>query len=244
MQPYIFPYIGYFQLMNMVDQWVIFDDIQFIDKGWVNRNRILHPDISKQWQYITIPLKNRGQFDKINEISINDGADWRTQILGKMTFYKQQRAPFYKQTFEFIEDCFQNKTNDLGSFLSNTLKRTAKELGITCKIDVQSEMHLELGKVENAGQWALRIAQAAGADQYINPHGGIEIFNPQEYTENGINLQFAKPVLRHYKQRREEFVPGLSILDVMMWNSPEEIRLMLDQDYNLYSKDQLLSLTA
>ena len=89
MQPYLFPYVGYFQLMNAVDRWIAFDEIQFIDKGWINRNRILHPDPVKQWQFLTVPLSKRGQFDKICNISIKEELDWRSQIFGKLTMYKK-----------------------------------------------------------------------------------------------------------------------------------------------------------
>ena len=88
MQPYFFPYIGYFQLMKHVDQWVVFDDIQFIDKGWINRNRILHPDTKKQWLYITLPLHKRKQFDKICNIHIKSEINWKEEILGRLTAYK------------------------------------------------------------------------------------------------------------------------------------------------------------
>ena len=93
MQPYFFPYLGYFRLLNSVDRWIAFDEVQFIDKGWINRNRILHTNKSKEWQYITLPLYNKSRFDKISEISIDMQQNWRANILGKLTLY-QKIAPF------------------------------------------------------------------------------------------------------------------------------------------------------
>lgn len=243
MQPYFFPYLGYVQLMGFVDQWVIFDDVQFIDKGWVNRNRILHPDEKKEWQFITLPLKNRGQFDKICALKIDNAAKWRDQILGKLTSYKK-KAPRYRQTIDFVNRCFSIETDSLSRFLAHTLRVTATELNLNCEITVQSEANFALGNVEHAGQWALEISKVVGATEYINPYGGAELFDESEYRDAGISLKFLKPRLANYKQRREGFVPGLSIVDVMMWNTPEEIKRMLDEDYVLLSKAECNDLEA
>ena len=115
MQPYFFPYIGYFQLMKNVDQWVVFDDIQYINKGWINRNRILHPNVEKQWQYITLPLVKRKQFEKICNIEIKSEINWRAEILGKLTAYKR-KAPFYNETLNLINECFDTTDLNLSSF--------------------------------------------------------------------------------------------------------------------------------
>jgi len=150
MQPYFFPYIGYFQLLNTVDHWIAFDDIQFIDKGWINRNRVLHPDISKEWQYITLPLSRRGQFDKIRDIEIDTRADWRAQILGKLTSYKK-KAPHYRQTMDFLESTFNSTETNLSNFVVKTLKMTAAYVGIQTPISIQSEMDLNLDEITHPG---------------------------------------------------------------------------------------------
>ena len=231
MQPYLFPYIGYFQLMNAVDRWIIFDEVQFIDKGWINRNRILHPDVGKEWQYITVPLANRGQFDKICDISIKSDVDWSSQILGKLTHYKK-KAPFYKETMTFVRDCFDTDETNISRFVTEVLKKTADYMCIDTKIDVQSDLQLSIGGIEHPGQWALKISEAYGASKYINPLGGLEIFRPDEFAASGIELSFLRADLKPYPQKRNEFVPELSIIDVMMWNSVANIRKMLE-DYHL-----------
>lgn len=227
MQPYFFSYIGYFQLIQAVDRWIAFDDIQFIDKGWVNRNRILHPEPAKEWQFITLPLAKRGQFDKICDIRIKSGIDWRAQILGKLTAYKK-KAPYYKQTTDFVHRCFDTDEENLAKFVIKTLKMTAEYLGIQTPIEVQSEMDLQLGNIEHPGQWALRISEAVGASEYINPIGGIEIFRQEEFENAGVKLSFLQSMPAPYSQRRDGFISGLSIIDVMMFNSPAAVRELLD----------------
>jgi hypothetical protein len=240
MQPYFFPYIGYFQLMAAVDRWICFDEIQFIDKGWINRNRILHPDIKKEWQFITLPLEKRGRFDKICEISIKSDAKWREQILGKLSSYKR-KAPNYKSTIDFVTSCFDTDETNLARFLTRTLRMTADYLGIETPIEVQSQMHLLLDDVEHSGQWALRISEALGATEYINPYSGSEIFKEAEFDASGIKLTFMKPYLERYIQRRDGFVEGLSIIDVMMWNEPEDISKMLTKGNEMISACELSS---
>ena len=230
MQPYFFPYIGYFQLMAAVDEWVIFDDIKFIDKGWVNRNRILHPDIKKEWQYITIPLDKRRQFNKICEITIKHDSKWKQQIQGKLTSYKK-KAPYYSQTISFVEDCFDTDETNLSKLLSRTIIKTANYLDIKTRMHVQTEMNLDLGHIEHAGQWALRISEKMGAAEYINPYSGIDLFNKKEFDNAGIELTFMKPTIDKYIQRRGGFVPGLSIIDVLMWNSVRETKNMIGNKF-------------
>lgn len=238
MQPYLFPYIGYFQLMNYVDKWIVFNDIQFIDKGWINRNRILHPDINKQWQYLTIPLAGKKQFDKITDISLKPSEEWRETILGKLSIYKK-KAPFFHRTSEFVADCLMSTESNLSNFVSDVLIKTATHLSIQTPIYIQTQMDLDLLEITHPGEWALRISEKMGADEYINPHSGYEIFEEKDFEKSGIKLNFIKPRLTPYIQRRTGFVAGLSIIDVMMWNSEEEIHEMLMNDFDIFSIEGL-----
>lgn len=223
MQPYLFPYVGYFQLMNAVDRWIAFDEIQFIDKGWINRNRILHPDPVKEWQFLTVPLSKRGQFDKICNISIKEEIDWRSQIFGKLTMYKK-KAPHYNETIDFIHDCFDTKETNLALFVIDILRKTANYIGIETQIEVQSKINLDLGNIEHPGQWALRICEKLGASEYLNPSGGVEIFKQHEFNNAGIKLSFWESKLLPYYQGRDGFISGLSVIDLLMWNSVHEIK--------------------
>ena len=239
MQPYLFPYVGYFQLINHVDRWVVFDDAQFISKGWINRNRILHPEVNKEWQYITVPLKKHSRKSRIMDVEVNDDVRWKEELLGKLTFYKK-KAPFYSETRNFIENCLNQSGSALSDWVVSTLNDTCDYLDIPFDCSIFSEMQLNTDGVEHAGQWALEIADRLGADEYVNPHGGYEIFHEDEFSGRDIKLRFLKSKLTPYIQRRGGFVPGLSIVDVMMWNDKDNIREMLN-DYEIKSYSELMA---
>jgi hypothetical protein len=117
--------------------------------------------------------------------------------------------------------------------VTEVLKKTADYMCIDTKIDVQSDLQLSIGDIEHPGQWALKISEALGASKYINPLGGLEIFRPDEFAASGIELSFLRADLKPYPQKRNGFVPELSIIDVMMWNSVANIRKMLEGDHML-----------
>lgn len=238
MQPYFFPYLGYFQLMNYVDKWVVFDDIQFIDKGWINRNRILHPEHEKEWQYITVPLDKRGQFDHIVDINIKKESDWVDTIMGKLSIYKR-KAPYYEQTCEFVRDCLSGDDYNLSKMLIRILSKTALALGINTPLNVQSEMAMDLPEINHPGQWALEISKFLHASDYVNPTSGSHIFKEEEFNQVNIKLHFLKPKLSNYIQRRGDFVSGLSIIDIMMWNDKPSIQDMLKHDFTILNKEEI-----
>lgn len=237
MQPYTFPYVGYFQLINHVDKWVIFDDTQYISKGWINRNRVLHPDVKKEWQYITVPVKKHSLESRIKSVEINENIEWRKQLLGKLTSYKK-KAPFYAETVEFISDCISFECITLSEWVVHTLNSTCNYLGIAFDYSLFSQMEVSTDNVEHAGQWALEIAGAMGADVYVNPPGGYSIFNENEFQARNMELRFLRPNLTPYVQRRGSFVPGLSIIDIMMWNNKDKICEMLT-DYEIVTHSKL-----
>ena len=238
MQPYMFPYIGYFQLINYADKWVVFDDTQYISKGWINRNRILHPDVKKEWQYVTVPVKKHSRESRIKDIEINDDIKWRDEFLGKLTSYKK-RAPFYTETIELIGDCLSFKSPSLSEWAVHTLKNTCNYLGIPFNYSIFSQMKVNTDNIEHAGQWALEIADVMDADEYVNPPGGYSIFNEGEFLQRNIELRFLKPNLTTYVQRRGHFISGLSIIDVMMWNSKDRIQEIL-ADYEIVTHSELM----
>ena len=238
MQPYFFPHLAYFQLMKEADEWIVFDEIQFIDKGWINRNRILHPNEEKQWQYFTLPLTGRKQFSRISELEIHPEKNWEAEIFGKLTHLKK-KAPFYRDTLAFLEECFEEKTANLSVFLSHTLRKCAQKLEISTPIKVQSEMGMVGLQSTHPGQWAVSISAACGATEYINPLGGAEIFKKAEFDAANIKLKLLKGGQLSYTQRNRQFVPGLSIIDVLMWNSAEEVRELMTQ-YEVIEKDERL----
>lgn len=232
MQPYFFPYPGYFQLMAHADTWVVFDHCQFVNKGWVNRNRVLHPNPEKGWQYITVPLSKRGRFDFIDDIEIDDSSDWRKSLTGKLVHYR--RAPNYRKTMSVFESAIGTPNAVLSRFLTHSLRVLADHLGINTKIVVYSELDLGIDQVAHSGEWALKIAKAMGAEHYINPMGGQALFDPAQFREAGIGLSFMESIIRPYGQNGYDYVPNLSILDALMWCDEGTLQDILLNDFTLH----------
>jgi len=237
MQPYTFPFIGYFQLMSYADKWVIFDDTQYISKGWINRNRILHPDLEKEWQYFTVPVRKHSREIRIKDVEINTDVNWKDEFIGKLSFYKKT-APHFAETMEFVDHCLGYECSSLVDWLEFSLKTTCSYLDIPFEYSVFSQMDVDTNSVKHAGQWALEIADAMNADEYINPQGGAALFDEDEFLGRNIELRFLKANLTPYAQRRSEFVSGLSIVDVMMWNDKDKILDMLE-DYQIVTRSSL-----
>lgn len=229
MQPYFLPYIGYYSLIKHTDKWIVFDTAQFIRHGWIERNRILKP--VQDWQYISVPLHKHSRDTAIKEISIRD-EDWKNKIIRQFAHYK--RAPCYNEVMNVLHNCFDIKTDSITQLNVHILKCTCNYLQIDFGYEIFSEMNLEIEPVADAGEWALNISKAYGATTYINPAGGAGLFDREKFKLAGIDLTFLEMPLTHYSQQRTAFEPGLSIIDVMMFNSVDEINAMLD-NYKLTS---------
>lgn len=221
MQPYFFPYIGYFDLIHQSDRWVVFDTVQFIRHGWVNRNRILHP--SDGWQYIAIPTRKHAQKTNIKDVLIADREQALNKILGQLQHYKK-KAPFFNTVIEIVNACFKETGDRLSELNVRCLDGVCAYLDIPFTCSIFSEMDLELGPVEGPGDWALRISEALGASEYINPPGGVDLFDPHKFEQAGVKLIIQTPVDYQYNCNGYQYQPNLSIIDVMMWNSPDDIR--------------------
>lgn len=226
MQPYFMPYIGYFSLIEHADKFILFDVVQFIRHGWIERNRILKP--SEGWQYIKVPLEKHSRDMTIKEIRINNHIDWKVQILRQLEHYKK-RAPFYTDVCTLLQDCFDTQESSIVELNARLLSKTCEYIGIEFNYDIFSEMDIRIGEVTHAGEWALRISEALQAAEYINPIGGVEIFDKKQFEKANIGLKFIKANLREYNQKRDAFESGLSIIDVMMYNSKEEIQKMVKE---------------
>ena len=227
MQPYFLPHIGYFQLMDKVDAWVIFDNIQYIDKGWINRNKILHPDQKKIWQFITIPITKK-QFSKITEIKINDTKDWRKEILGKFSHYKN-KAPYYYEAKKLLEEILNFNSKKLNLFLFNSLKIIKIYLGIKCDFILQSaspDIILDSKNIKS-GDWALEISKKIKAKTYINPISGFHLFNDAQFKKNNISLKFFSNENDQYDIINKNHIYGLSIIDVMAFYNRDQLKEFL-----------------
>jgi len=227
MQPYFFPYIGYWQLINAVDRFILFDDVQYIRHGWINRNRVLKN--GGGWKYVTIPVKRQGREMKIKDVLIAESADVSKIVLNSLIPYKKM-APFYKETISFVSEALSTVSDrHISTINEATIKLTASYLGIRTQIDVSSKLNLDYSQVKGPGDWAFEISKQIGAEEYINPVGGRELFDKQKFASANIKLQFIKPREMVYQQDGLKFEPWLSIIDVLMFNGREKNISMLNE---------------
>jgi hypothetical protein len=227
MQPYLFPYLGYFDLINRTDKWVVFDIVNYKPKSWMNRNRVLHP--TNGWQYISVPVEKKSRGTKMFDTTIVDVNAAGDLIIKQLEHYKNNRAPFTNQVINLIESSFEiGNTKSLVKLNVKALKNTCDYLGMDFDYSFCSEMDFELPQISHAGQWALEISALLGADEYINPPGGRDIFREEEFTARNIKLSFTKVEDFKYDCSPYTFVEHLSIIDVLMWNSPDKVKAALD----------------
>ena len=228
MQPYFMPYIGYISLIKHTDRFILFDTVQFIRHGWIERNRMLKQD--EGWQYIQVPLiKQDGRDTLIKDIRINNKEDWKRKILAQIQHYKKV-APYYRRVVALLEDIFANDFEDITTLNKVSLECICKYLGFERNLEIFSQMHLDIDAANAPVEWALNICKAIdGATEYINPIGGLSFFDRNKYENAGIKISFQQMEITQYSQKRDVFEPGLSILDVMMWNDVDEINTMLDK---------------
>lgn len=227
MQPYFFPYLGYFSLIKHTDIFIINSSVQFITQGWIERNRVLKP--TEGWLYIRVPLLKHSHKSMIKDIKIDNNQNWKMKILAQLDHYKK-KAPFYNNTILLLEEIFENNYEDITSLNKKALESVCKYLGIEKKINLFSDMGLSIDTPKAPDEWGLNICKSInGVTEYWNPPGGMSFYDKNKYEKAGIKLKFLKINLKPYDQKRQIFEPGLSIIDVMMFNSKEEIQSMLNE---------------
>ena len=228
MQPYFFPYIGYFQLINAVDVFVIYDSIEFSKKGWINRNRILVND--KDYVF-TLPLKKDSDFLNVDERFLSD--NWNSDKIKLLNKIKEsyRKAPFYNDVIVILEDALNYEDKNLFDFIKNSLIKVLDYLEIKTKIIQSSEVDFD-NSLKNQDK-VIAICNAMNAKTYINPIGGIELYDKEVFKASGIELQFLKANPITYQQYGDEFVMFLSIIDVMMFNSVEDIKKFITNEFQI-----------
>lgn len=220
MQPYFFPYIGYFQLMKAVDTFVIYDDVNFIKQGWINRNRIL---VNGSDFMFNIMLKGASSFKKINEIEV--AGNHQKSITTLEQSYR--KAPYFSEAYPVISNILLNKETNLARYLSNSLSAITEYQGIQVSILISSEIEKDASL--KGDDKVINICNQLKATNFINAIGGQELYSKEKFSENGLILNFIKTKPIVYKQFKDPFIPWLSIIDVMMFNSPEAINEMLNE---------------
>lgn len=224
MQPYFFPYLGYFALIENAEQFIFFDTPQYILHGWVNRNRILN--LRGEPAYMTVPIKKAARSTPIKDIEIDYSYDWKNKLWGMLTVYKK-KAPYYSIVMELLQEILEKKYTLLSHLNITSTAEICKYLGITSGLQIFSEMHLQLPDIMESDEWALYITEAMGYQTYINPPGGISFFDRNKYILKGIKLEFLEVELKPYIQKIGHFEKALSIIDVMMFCNAHEILDML-----------------
>ena len=222
MQPYFMPYIGYFQLINSVDEFVVYDNIEFTKKGWINRNRIL---VNGNDLTITLPLKKDSDYLNIVERRLAD--TWvseKKKMLNKIA-ESYRRAPFFESAFEVIERCILFEEDNLFNFIYHSIKLVNEYLDILTRTMVSSTLLIDHSL--RAEKKIIEICKSLHANNYINPIGGSELYSKDIFKKEGIELQFLKSGDISYQQFNNKFIPWLSIIDVMMFNPKAEIKKFL-----------------
>ena len=224
MQPYLFPYIGYFSLIKNSEHFTFFDTPQYIRKGWINRNRLL--SFGGKDVFFTVPIEKCPQNTPIKDVRISYAVDWVNSWKGQMSFYKK-RAPYYEDVLKLVEKVIAMDNGYISNLAINSIVETCKYLNIPIEYDIFSEEEI-VKEVQAPDEWALYIAKKKGYDEYVNPPGGKTFFDKKKYDNENIKLFFLNQELIDYNQRSSVFVPGLSIVDVMMFCSPEQICEMME----------------
>ncbi|MFN3875508.1 MAG: WbqC family protein [Flavobacteriales bacterium] len=223
MQPYVLPYIGYFQLIHASDAFVLLDDAAFIKRGWVNRNRIL---AHGKEHLFTIPVRAASQNVPINGTLIAPDDGWKRKLLATLE-HAYRNAPGYPVLMPLLADLIGSADGSIADFAERSIRMVLRLLGIERPISKASGMALQ--EALRGQDRILAICQAEGAAMYINPPGGRELYQPDRFAERGIALRFIRVGPLSYAQGGAPFVPHLSIVDVLMWNSPEQARGLLHQ---------------
>ncbi|MDR0193698.1 MAG: WbqC family protein [Myroides sp.] len=228
MQPYFLPYIGYFQLIKAVDKFVFYDDVNYIKQGWINRNNIL---LQGKASLFTIPLEKASSFTKINNVKLHPILfdNWKVKFLRSIE-QNYRKAPYFSDVYQLIRSILEVNSDRIGVLAKDSVITVSKYLQLETEFVYSSDFYMNN---ELSGKFrVISICAKENALVYINPIGGQELYNKEDFLSQGLELYFIQSKKQIYQQFKEEFVPWLSIIDILMFNSVEEIQLMLDE-YNL-----------
>jgi hypothetical protein len=224
MQPYFFPYFGYFQLISATDIFVIYDDTQLISRGWVNRNRIL---VNGEASLITLPLKKSHFQENIRCRYFTEDIDWHKEKILKGIRLSYARAPYFNESYPLIESILDFQERNVALFNENLIKVLCEHLGIATTILISSK--LGLGEGLSGTDRIIAIMKGLQADIAINPIGGFNLYSCDEFMRHGVSLKFIKMTPIPYRQFGNRHLPNLSIIDVLMFLKLSEIQARLSE---------------
>lgn len=219
MQPYLFPYLGYFQLIRAVDEFVVYDDVNFINRGWINRNYIL---ANGNALLITLPLQGASQNKLINQVEVGGPH----KILQSLR-HCYGKAPHFDSVYPVLKDILTQTEKNLARFLDYQLRRICDHLGLRPQWHISSTLAKDNGL--RGQDKVLAICEELGATHYINVPGGKVLYDQPSFAARGLQLSFIQPRAASYRQFGKGFVPNLSIIDVMMFNDREQCARLLEE---------------
>jgi WbqC-like protein family len=226
MQPYFFPYIGYFQLIDSVDLFVIYDNIKYTKKGWINRNRFLRNGTDCVF---TVPVqKNSDDLDVKDRVV---AAEFDRGGLVNQLCEAYRRAPHFQESFPIVEKAVMAPRQNLFEYVHGSVVEVCRYLGIGTQIVASSSFSID--PALKAQDKVLALCKAAGASTYVNAIGGQTLYTQEEFRAQGVELKFLKTDPIEYAQFGDPYVPWLSIIDVMMFNPVVRIREFLETRYEL-----------
>jgi hypothetical protein len=246
MQPYFFPYLGYYQAISAVDKYLLYDNLAYIKGGWVNRNRLLV--VNSEPVFIIVPVKDRSSFRKISEVELADQKPWRRKLLNSI-FLNYKKASFFEEVYPLVEGVIRSEVKLLTELNARSVIEVSRYLDIQTEIatDISKYFELEeklatdeLALAERFPSLALRnpekrvirvieICRAEGADTFVNAIGGRELYDKEEFARHNIQLFFLQTDEYCYQQTTETFHAHLSIIDVLMNCGKERTKELLKQ---------------
>ncbi len=231
-QTYFFPYIGFFTVLNSVDIFIYADALQYVKQSWMNRNRIIGED--GNIKYLIVPLKKHHRDTPTNQIEVSYNRDWENEMINQLGYYKK-KAPYYAEVVDMLRELFSKKYEMLADLDMASVDMVLERLGIQKRIHKLSDFTYPDPKTIATDEWGIQMCKFfsdEGIDTYTNAPGGKAFYDPAKYEKNGLNIEFLQNNLRPYDQGLDHFIDSLSIIDVLMFNTPEEIREMIN-DYHV-----------
>jgi hypothetical protein len=222
MQPYFFPYIGYFQLIHAADKFIILDDVNYINRGWINRNRML---MNGKDFLFTVPLNAASQNRLINEIEILSGNEFKSKTI-KSFESSYKKAPFFNDVFPLLIEVFSSEEKLISKLALSSILSVCSYLNIKTMLIETSTVYLNHHL--KGQERIIDICIRNRASVYLNPQGGTELYDKKNFSKNNIELKFLTPGKIQYHQFKNDFIPWLSIIDVLMFNSKDEVKNMLN----------------
>ncbi|PLR90843.1 WbqC family protein [Bacillus sp. T33-2] len=224
MQPYLFPYIGYFQLIQAVDKFVIYDDVQYIKGGWINRNKIL---VNNQEFLFTFSIEQGKMQSKINERMLSSKYRYEKEKFVKTIVQNYRKAPFFQDTIKLIDKILSSEQINLSNLIYKSILCLNEYLDIPTEVILSSSINKNgLGSAQDS---VIEIVNLLRGNTYINAIGGVQLYSKHTFKMKDIDLLFLKPTEISYPQFGYPFISNLSIIDVLMFNSRDNIKDLLNR---------------